>query len=92
VRKSKQNTHWLNEFLYSLAAHICVFREWGGKNFDTSCAGISLLYKAPQKVPPSLFSFLSPFSSTVWVYVGETNSKHFGQLCIQYRRIQLIAC
>uniref|UniRef100_A0A1B6CLB4 Glutamate receptor n=2 Tax=Clastoptera arizonana TaxID=38151 RepID=A0A1B6CLB4_9HEMI len=31
--------------------------------------GISILYKKPQKTPPSLFSFLSPFSPEVWWYV-----------------------
>ncbi|XP_076658018.1 glutamate receptor ionotropic, kainate 2 isoform X2 [Halictus rubicundus] len=28
--------------------------------------GISILYKKPMKTPPSLFSFLSPFSGGVW--------------------------
>jgi ionotropic kainate glutamate receptor 2 len=27
------------------------------------------LYKKPQKQPPSLFSFLSPFSVEVWIYM-----------------------
>ncbi|RZF41431.1 hypothetical protein LSTR_LSTR000145 [Laodelphax striatellus] len=31
--------------------------------------GISLLYKKPMKEPPSLFSFLSPFSYEVWGYM-----------------------
>ncbi|XP_012539056.1 glutamate receptor ionotropic, kainate 2 [Monomorium pharaonis] len=29
--------------------------------------GISILYKAPKKAPPELFSFLLPFSSDVWL-------------------------
>lgn len=32
-------------------------------------AGISILYKKPQKQPPSLFSFLSPLSVEVWIYM-----------------------
>ena len=31
--------------------------------------GISILYKKPQKKPPNLFSFLSPFSVEVWIYM-----------------------
>ncbi|XP_071445424.1 glutamate receptor ionotropic, kainate 2-like [Hetaerina americana] len=31
--------------------------------------GISILYKKPTKEPPSLFSFLSPFSREVWMYM-----------------------
>ncbi|XP_076245602.1 glutamate receptor ionotropic, kainate 2 [Calliopsis andreniformis] len=31
--------------------------------------GISILYRKPTKTPPSLFSFLSPFSSGVWLYM-----------------------
>ncbi|KAI5721657.1 hypothetical protein M8J77_023545 [Diaphorina citri] len=31
--------------------------------------GISILYKKPKKMPPSMFSFLSPFSEGVWIYV-----------------------
>ncbi|KAL1451875.1 hypothetical protein WDU94_006210 [Cyamophila willieti] len=31
--------------------------------------GISILYKKPKKKPPELFSFLSPFSVGVWMYV-----------------------
>lgn len=31
--------------------------------------GISILYKKPTKAPPSLFSFLSPLSSEVWLYL-----------------------
>lgn len=32
-------------------------------------AGISILYRKPTKTPPSLFSFLSPFSAEVWWYL-----------------------
>ncbi|KAG7201426.1 hypothetical protein KM043_004186 [Ampulex compressa] len=31
--------------------------------------GISILYRKPTKAPPSLFSFLSPFSNAVWLYL-----------------------
>ncbi|XP_047500092.1 glutamate receptor ionotropic, kainate 2-like [Penaeus chinensis] len=31
--------------------------------------GISILYKKPQKMAPSLFSFLSPLSIEVWIYM-----------------------
>ncbi|CAL4122174.1 unnamed protein product, partial [Meganyctiphanes norvegica] len=31
--------------------------------------GISILYKKPQKMAPSLFSFLSPLSVEVWMYM-----------------------
>ncbi|XP_043279268.1 uncharacterized protein [Venturia canescens] len=32
--------------------------------------GISILYKKPKKAPPNLFSFLSPFSNQVWLYLS----------------------
>ncbi|XP_058127389.1 glutamate receptor ionotropic, kainate 2-like [Anopheles ziemanni] len=32
--------------------------------------GISILYRKPTKQPPSLFSFMSPFSKQVWLYLG----------------------
>lgn len=32
--------------------------------------GISLLYRKPMREPPSTFSFMSPFSSIVWIYLG----------------------
>ncbi|XP_024943092.1 glutamate receptor ionotropic, kainate 2 isoform X2 [Cephus cinctus] len=31
--------------------------------------GISILYRKPTSAPPSLFSFLSPFSKEVWLYL-----------------------
>lgn len=31
--------------------------------------GISIIYKKPQKMAPSLFSFLSPLSIEVWMYM-----------------------
>lgn len=31
--------------------------------------GISILYRKPTKAPPSLFSFLSPFSNSVWYHL-----------------------
>jgi ionotropic kainate glutamate receptor 2 len=32
--------------------------------------GISVLYRKPVKQPPNLFSFLSPLSLDVWIYMG----------------------
>ncbi|XP_060525036.1 glutamate receptor ionotropic, kainate 2-like isoform X3 [Cylas formicarius] len=32
--------------------------------------GISVLYRKPEPVPPSLFMFTSPFSTSVWVMLG----------------------
>merc|ERR1719369_909670 len=32
--------------------------------------GISILYKKPQQQDPSLFSFASPFSLDVWIYMA----------------------
>ena len=31
--------------------------------------GISILYKRPAKKPPNLFSFLSPLSFSIWLYM-----------------------
>ena len=33
-------------------------------------AGVSILYKKPMKKPPNLFSFLSPLSLDVWIYMA----------------------
>nr|UVX20224.1 ionotropic receptor [Endoclita signifer] len=32
--------------------------------------GISILYKRAEKQPPSMFSFMAPFSNEVWLYVA----------------------
>ena len=32
--------------------------------------GISILFEKPKKEPPQLFSFMSPFSSEVWLWLG----------------------
>lgn len=32
--------------------------------------GISILYRKPIKKPPNLFSFLSPLSLDVWIYMA----------------------
>lgn len=32
--------------------------------------GISVLYRKPVKQPPNLFSFLSPLSLDVWIYMA----------------------
>ncbi|XP_043188365.1 glutamate receptor ionotropic, kainate 2-like isoform X1 [Amphibalanus amphitrite] len=41
-------------------------------NFTTQwmSLGISMVYTKPSKQPPSLFSFLAPFSKEVWAYMG----------------------
>ena len=33
-------------------------------------SGIGLLYTKPVKLPPNLFSFLSPLSLEVWIYIA----------------------
>ena len=65
--------------------------------------GISILYKKPQKQPPSLFSFLAPMSMEVWVtmcsaYVGVSlimfvlaRSHQFFQSRIPFSFINLIS-
>ena len=32
--------------------------------------GISIIFVKPKKAPPSLLSFLQPFTIEVWLYVG----------------------
>lgn len=32
--------------------------------------GISILFRKPEKTPPSLWSFMSPFSKEVWIWLG----------------------
>ena len=32
--------------------------------------GVSILFKKPMKKPPNLFSFLSPLSLDVWIYMA----------------------
>ena len=32
--------------------------------------GVSILFKKPYKKPPNLFSFLSPLSLDVWIYMA----------------------
>ena len=44
--------------------------------------GISILYKRPQKKTPYLFSFLSPLSIDIWLYMiaaylGNKSDKHY---------------
>lgn len=36
--------------------------------------GISILYAKPESPPPDLFSFLSPFSLDVWIYMATAYS------------------
>ncbi len=35
-----------------------------------SSLGVSILFKKPMKKPPNLFSFLSPLSLDVWIYMA----------------------
>lgn len=37
---------------------------------DLKFTGISILYRKPIKQPPNLFSFLSPLSLDVWIYMA----------------------
>lgn len=37
---------------------------------DLEFTGISILYCKPIKQPPNLFSFLSPLSLDVWIYMA----------------------
>ena len=32
--------------------------------------GISILFKAPEKLPPTLFAFMAPFSGELWFCIG----------------------
>ncbi len=67
--------------LYRLGLNIYVgAHQQSIKNCLT--AGISLLYKAPQKVPPSLFSFLSPFSFCCWVLTNMLESINGESYCL----------
>lgn len=35
-----------------------------------SIKGIAILFRKPMKEPPKLFSFMSPFSGEVWLWLG----------------------
>ena len=35
-----------------------------------STSGVSILFKKPMKKPPNLFSFMSPLSLDVWIYMA----------------------
>ena len=39
-----------------------------GQNVDFP--GISILYVAPKKVPPTVTAFLNPFHPTIWISIG----------------------
>ena len=43
----------------------CVIRR-----FPFCIPGVSILFKKPMKKPPNLFSFLSPLSLDVWIYMA----------------------
>ena len=39
-------------------------------NFVSIFIGVSILFKKPMKKPPNLFSFMSPLSLDVWIYMA----------------------
>lgn len=44
---------------------------WSVSNISFSPpTGIAILFRKPMKEPPKLFSFMSPFSGTVWMWLG----------------------
>ena len=45
-----------------------ISRKWEAFLFPFS--GVSILFKKPMKKPPNLFSFLSPLSLDVWIYMA----------------------
>ena len=44
-----------------------LINSWPNYCFVT---GVSILFKKPMKKPPNLFSFLSPLSLDVWIYMA----------------------
>ncbi|KRZ71104.1 Glutamate receptor ionotropic, kainate 2 [Trichinella papuae] len=44
--------------------------RWNGIIVPYMHLGISILFKKPEKTPPSLLSFLAPLSLDVWMYMG----------------------
>ena len=54
------------------------------KRFPFCIPGVSILFKKPMKKPPNLFSFLSPLSLDVWIYMElETHSKWLASCIIK---------
>ena len=52
----------LGEFKMLERKHTCI---------DTiNYIGISILYVAPKKVPPTVTAFLNPFHPTIWISIG----------------------
>lgn len=47
----------------------CVSSAHNSNTFNM-ILGISILYRKPIKQPPNLFSFLSPLSLDVWIYMA----------------------
>ncbi len=43
-------------------------------------SGISIIYIKPRPAPPSMLSFLSPFTLEVWVYTAFGKKNHFGSI------------
>lgn len=39
-------------------------------SFGVSKSGISILFRKPEEKEPDLFSFLSPLSTDVWIYMA----------------------
>ena len=44
--------------------------------------GISIIFVKPRQAPPSLLSFLSPFTLEVWIYIALGKIKDNGPFCI----------
>jgi hypothetical protein len=49
---------------------IFLSRKENAYSFPFLVLGISILYRKPIKQPPNLFSFLSPLSLDVWIYMA----------------------
>lgn len=63
---SFMNLGWLTVLL----AYLVISTVVNVISLTLSLSGIAILYKKPSKEPPSTFSFMSPFSTEVWIYLG----------------------
>ena len=50
---------------HSLSKYLITYH-----NFVSISIGVSILFKKPMKKPPNLFSFMSPLSLDVWIYMA----------------------
>ena len=55
----------LSYILHSLSKYLIT-----SNNFVSIFIGVSILFKKPMKKPPNLFSFMSPLSLDVWIYMA----------------------